>query len=199
MPITNGYTTLTDFKNWFGITDTDAARDAAIEAFIQDVSREIDAACFRQFYAAASSVRYFTAKSGKRLFIDDCTSVSAVATDLDGSLTYATVWAATDYRTMPANVAPITWLETKPFGTYSFDCEVNGNKVTAVWGYCATGAHPEPIRRACLIQAGLYHRRAGTVYSVAGGESVVNQGETKTGLLPEGREVIAPYVKTRGG
>lgn len=190
MPITNGYCTLTEFKEAFGIESTDA--DLVISDIITDVSRAIDNYCRRQFYATASSVRYFRAASRRMVLIDDCTAITALATD-DGNYNYPYTWATTDYFAMPTGSTPYTWLEAKNLGAYSFPLLTNGVKVTATWGYCATGAQPAPIRRACLLQANRIYERRKAAFGVTSVSDIAPMT-----VIPIDNDVtrfLTPYVK----
>lgn len=198
MTISNGYTTLAEFKALYSVSGTDSTRDGAIELVIEDVSRMIDDATGRRFYGAApATARYYTAESGLHCFIDDCTTISALATD-DGSLTYPYTWATTDYHTLPANTTPITYLDVKPNGAYRFPRQTNGVKVTAVWGYNLTSAGaPGPIRRACLLQANRIYERRTAPFGVVSASEVAPMTVLK--LDNDVLQLIAPYVKQWGG
>ena len=192
MPITNGYCTLTEFKEAFGIESTDPTRDLVISDIITDVSREIDNYCRRQFYSTTSSIRYFKAASRRMVLIDDCTAITALATD-DGNYNYPYTWTASDYFAMPTGSLPYTWLEAKNLGAYAFPLLTNGVKVTATWGYCATGEQPAPIRRACLLQANRIYERRKAAFGVTSVSDIAPMT-----VIPIDNDVtrfLTPYVK----
>ena len=92
MAITNGYATLAQFKQRFGLSTSDASRDADLELIIQSCSRQIEKQTGRMFYAGtAGTVRYYTAQNPYRLYLDDFTAITALVTDDDGDGTAQTI------------------------------------------------------------------------------------------------------------
>jgi len=192
--ITNGYCTLADFKALYSVTGADATRDAAIEDVIEDVSRAIDDATHRKFYGASpATARYFTAPTPERVYIDDCTSITAVAIDVDQSLGYNVTLTTSDYWTEPVNESFIEWLESKPFATWRLPCHQYAIRITAVWGYCLTGYHPGPIRRACLLQSNRIYERRKAAFGMTSGSDMAPQTVIK--LDNDVIEMVQPYVK----
>lgn len=164
MAITNGYTTLDEFKAYAKITATDASDDAVIENIIEGISRQIDRWCKREFFTTSATARYFASYDGITLYVDDISSAVGliVASDDQDDLTYSAVWAATDYNLLPynpRNQMPYTRIEIATNGNYSFNRQRRGNKITAAWGFAAI---PEDVRQACLIiSEAEYHSRFG--------------------------------------
>lgn len=197
--ITNGYCTLAEFKAEFTILGTDTTRDGNLNRVIEDVSRAIDDACFRVFYGASpATAKYFTAKTPYRVFINDCTSISSVAIDLDGSLTYATALTTSDYQASPINEIPYTWIDIKPLGSYSFPLGRNSIKVTSVWGYNLTSVGaPRPIRRACLLQANRIYERRKAAFGVTSVSDFAPMTVIK--LDNDVIQMVTPYIKNWGG
>ena len=154
------YATVAELKSWVGISD--ATDDGVIASVLDAASRQIDEDCGRVFcQSAAGTVRYYTATNGGLLLIDDCVSLSAVATDADGDRTYETTWAATDYDLLPENAstdgAPFDQLATAPGGLYVFPAGVRrGVKLTGTWGWPRV---PDRVRQACLIRAAWLFKR----------------------------------------
>ena len=141
-------------------------------------------------------MRYFTAPTGRRAYIDTCTSITALSTD-DGSLTYPYTWTTSDYRTMPANGGYIDWIEVKPLGQYRFGTETNDVKVTAIWGYNLTGSHPGPIRRACLLRANHLYERRKAPYGMTSVSELAPMTVIKDD--PDVMSLLQPYIKNWGG
>ena len=74
--------TLTEYKTFVGITDTNVGRDARITALISPASRAIRSNTDRKFDVASSaSARTFLFDGSGIMEIDDCTAVTAVTTD----------------------------------------------------------------------------------------------------------------------
>lgn len=107
MTITNGYATLSELKhaNRLNILSSDTDGDEMLEGIIEAVSRHIDDVCGRRFYSDSSEVdRYYTAKSGTYLFVDDIASPSSdvdIETDTNGDGTMDDTWAGTDFVLAP--------------------------------------------------------------------------------------------------
>jgi len=165
MTITNGYTTLNEFKA-FALPEgsSDSADDAVIEAIIDGVSRVIDDQTCRRFWKDSTDVtRYFTARAADLLEVPDLVSVTSLATD-DGLRTYATTWAVTDYDLMPFNAAadnqPYRRIAITPNGLNVFPANrQKGVKLVGKFGWPAV---PDPIETACKIAAkSIYHSRFG--------------------------------------
>jgi hypothetical protein len=163
------YATTADFKAWLGITDN--TDDVLLASVLDTASREIDRELRRFFYqSAAATVRYFTALNADELLIDDCVTLTAVATDNDADRVYETTWLATDYDLLPENAAadsqPYTMLAEAPGGAYDFPVGVRkGVKLTGTWGWPAV---PQEIQRACLLRAAWLFKRKDSPLGVAG-------------------------------
>lgn len=173
MAIANGYATLAELKARLGVTDS--ASDAVYEATVEAASRAIDGYCGRRFYQLTEA-RYFTPVCSDTLDVDDLVSVSAIATDIGGTRSYATSWSASDYELEPANAAgvgfPYTRICQKPYGTQWFPVLRRSTKVTAVWGWPAI---PDDINEACLLLAARLAKRPASPYGIGGdgGEAAV--------------------------
>lgn len=154
------YATVAEFKSWIGISDT--TDDGVIADVLDAASRQIDEDAGRYFYqTAAGTVRYYTATHTDELLIDDCVTLTAVATDADGDRVYETTWTATDYDLLPGNAGtdgrPYDILATAPMGSYSFPAGVRrGVKLTGTWGWPSV---PDRVRQACLIKAAWLFKR----------------------------------------
>jgi hypothetical protein len=196
MALVNGYASLAQFKQRFAIASTDAARDTDLELIIQAVSRAVDLACGRVFYAGTpATVRYYTAQSFKNCFTDDFSAVTALATDEDGDETYETTWAATDYRLMPFDKPadwPYMWLAVKPNGQHQFPARLPaGVKVTGTFGWAAV---PDMVREACLLQTNRLWERRGSPFGVLG----ANEFGAPTVIVkldPDVVQLLQPFVR----
>lgn len=170
MAITNGYCTLADVKAALRITDT--VDDALIENSINAASRMIDQYCNRYFYStAAGEVRYFKAIDAFNCWIDDCQSISQLATAQANPITFNQIWASTDFQTIPANTyangayQPITGLVAVYQYFFPTWQESTLVQVTGQWGWPSV---PEPIKFATIIQASRLFKRLESPLGVAG-------------------------------
>jgi hypothetical protein len=194
MPITNGYATLSELKARLTIEVADTQDDAMLEACIEGASRLIDGFTGTRFYTA-SEVRYYTALDPLRCIIDDATSVSAVAQDLQEDRTYSdTLSSGTDYELLPDNAnlngRPWQQLAIVPRASKTFIPIRRGIRVTGTFGYSATV--PPGVKQACLLISAALFRRKDAPFGTAGGGEV---GTTIAinGLDPQARNLLAPF------
>jgi hypothetical protein len=192
MTITNGYGTLAAFKTRFGIEGTDANRDAVIESIIQGVSRSIDGYCNRAFFAGSAGVaRVFTALDPTLVFIDDIITITAVKTDENGDGTFDITWGASDYKAMPLNLTPKTWLEiNKTAGTHEFPEETGAIEITGTWGYGSTT--PDPVAEACYLQSNRIYQRQFAPFGIVG-SAEMGQAVAIAGFDPDVEFMLQPY------
>ncbi|MHC4646877.1 MAG: hypothetical protein ACYTBJ_15370 [Planctomycetota bacterium] len=201
MTITNGYTSLNVYKQRFYDEGTgDTKDDAAIEAVIEAVSREIDHICWQRFFTTASfAIRYFTAEHRYKLFPDQPIALmSTLATDDDGDRIYENDWTITDFDMMPFNAIvngePYKWIETTPNGDYTFPVGVSkGVKVTAKFGWSST---PLPVVEACLLGSHRLMARRHSPLGVSGAAALGNLTLTVKTLEadPEFMSLLQPYI-----
>ena len=200
MSITNGYCTLSEFKQFMTAPGQDLTADigddTVIEALIESSSRFIDGECVRHFYkSAADETRYYTATDPAFIRTDDLVSVTALYTD-DGLRTYTNTWAVTDFDLWPYNAAAdgrlYVQIVTAPYSNYWFYPGVaKGVKVTGIFGWPSV---PDPIREACLlITLSTYKRRFGenlsSVSTVTAGGVVITPQDVPAGAWAK----INPY------
>jgi len=179
MTITNGYTDLTTFKAYMGITVS--TLDSQCESAVNAASRLVDGYCQRRFWLDGSAVaRTFMPKSLTCLDLEDdigSTSSFTLKTDASGDGTFETTWAAADYQLLPVNAATASpeakpWTAIRAVGTKTFPWLVNTwltrldrVQVTALWGWPAV---PDAVRQATLIKAARLFRRKDSPEGVAG-------------------------------
>ena len=170
MAVTNGYCTLADVKAALRITDT--VDDSLLEQSINSASRMIDQYCNRYFYStSAGEVRYYQAEDSYTCWIDDCQTITSVKTAVTDPTTYDTVWAVTDYQTLPANrwangaYYPITGLQATDNYWFPTWADIALVEVTGTFGWPSV---PEPIKFATIIQASRLFKRLESPLGVAG-------------------------------
>lgn len=192
MTITNGYCTLSEFKQWLtaaGQTiSADVGDDSVIESIIEASSRFIDGECSRYFYKnATDETRYYTATDSTYVRPDDLVSITALYTD-DGSREYSNTWTTDDYDLWPYNAAldgrPYVQIVRSPYSDYAFPAgTAKGVKVTGVFGWPSI---PAQIKEACvMISLSTYKRRFGenlsSVSTVTGGGVVITPQDVPAG------------------
>ncbi len=192
MTITNGYCTLSEFKQFITPPDqtlaSDIGDDSVIEMLIESSSRFIDGECARHFYkSSADETRYYTAIEPGYVRTDDLVSVTSLYTD-GGDRTYSTEWETTDYDLWPYNAAaegrPYVQIVITPNGSYSFYPNIaKGVKVTGIFGYPSV---PTQIKDACLmITLSAYKRRYGenlsSVSTVTAGGVIITPQDVPAG------------------
>lgn len=190
------YCSLNDVKAELNITLT--TWDDILDSMREDASKFIDDYCKRTFTPSSSgTIRYYDGKSTV-LEIDDCISVSALATDEDGDGTYEnSLTENTDYYLYPLNTYPKTRLEINSNGDYGgFASGVKrGVKITGTWGYAASP--PKVISRACLIQTCHWFKRKDSGYATVIGEPSLGQIEVHHGLDPDIKLLLSDYRNIR--
>lgn len=177
MAISNGYSTLAEYKAYHDIDSTDSGDDAVIEDLIEAASRHIDAQTGRTFYARTET-RYFSVPGGRELRFDDDLLTITTLTNGDA----ATV-ASTEYYFMPRNVTPKYGMRLKESATTVWAPDSSSNyeyviSILGTWGYSAT--RPDDVNVACLeIAKAAYGRRTG-------------ENMSSTATLTSGGVVITP-------
>jgi len=174
MSITNGYTTLKEYKKRFDIEDN--KDDSDIENVITAVSRSIDTICWQRFFTtAADETRYFTADFTVHLRLPErIVSINTLKTDNDNDRTYENTWTATDYDLMPFNAVvdgePYRYIETTPNGNYSFPAGIaKGVEISGKFGW---STKPAAVEEACLLASHLTMSRRNSPYGVSGAAGV---------------------------
>jgi hypothetical protein len=192
MAITNGYATLSELKARLTIAPSDTVDDSMLEAVIESASRAIDRWCNRHFYQAVQT-RYFYVVSSVLAIIDDCISVSAVATDRNLDRTWSTVITASQYELGPLSSPqyglPYCELRIKPLASESFDLGKDMLQIAGTWGWSAI---PDPVNEACLLLASRYFKRKDAPFGVTGGGDV-GQAIAIRGVDPDVSVLLSGY------
>ena len=200
MAITNGYTTLNDFKAYlFPSANYGSAEDAQMEGAIEAASRIIDNFTNRRFFLDASvSERVYYSDTPIRCTVDDFSTITGliIKVDTGDNGTFDQTWAATEYILEPLN-STVGGVTSQPYNvtiaTIPKLFPVTGRRpriqVTAKWGWAAI---PHSIEQACLIQASRLYRRAQTPEGFAAGEGF---GAIRVSTLidPDVKMLISPF------
>lgn len=181
MTITNGYATLNDFKvAHFPDQTLDTSQDAAIELAIEAASRAIDRATGRRFYAATET-NYYTANVARYVMVDDLLTLTELATDDGGALTWPTAWSAGDYVLHPFNAPhssspePYARIIASPNSGRLFPLTDKGVRVTGSFGYASVV--PKLIKEATLMLALRLFKRRDAPFGIMGSSET---GEVET-------------------
>ena len=130
------YLGLNDFKEALGTTLS--THDATYRAILEGVTRQIDDDLDRTFQPYQGT-RYYTAREGDHLDVEDLLSVDAIRLDLSQDRTYNTSLTTSDWELGPYNAAaekrPYTRIDIRPNGKWRFFGGRRGNRVDGTWGY----------------------------------------------------------------
>ena len=193
-PAASLYATVEDLKQSLGITDS--SDDTMLDAILAAVSRQIDQYTNRRFYATTET-RFYTARRVSDVIIDDCLSITTLATDADGDRVYEKTWSATDFDLYPYNATPFTRVEATVKGAYLFPVNIaKGVKIIGSFGYSATV--PEPVNRACLLQAARLYKRKDALFGVMG-SAEMGQLLVIPKMDPDVKLLLSGYIKPAFG
>lgn len=144
------YLEVEDWKQW-SRNDLPTVDNTLIEDAILASEQSLDDACDRRFILAVApaTARLFVPFAGNSIvFIDDCTSVTAVSDD-------GTAVVSTDYQLEPVGgrarsgmTVPYTRIRRLDGGWWNVNQGKATVSVTAVWGWAAI---PYRIREACKV------------------------------------------------
>lgn len=154
-------------KAWLNIDDS--ADDAVLALVTASASQMVRSYCGRSFTvdtAQAATARYFTRQDDYLVFIDDCWSITEVATDDGDDGTYSIIWGASDWQADPVGGVGPNGLDGWPYtslravGALEFPAAARPSvKVTAKWGFSAM---PSDVLQATLMVAGeIFKARSG--------------------------------------
>lgn len=162
------YASLALLKTHMGIGDT--TDDALLQKALDTATLWIDQYTGRSFAGETGATKYFYPTNSRYLDLTpDIRTVTSVAVDEDGDLTFGDVFASTDYLLTPLNPEPdagiYSRLEIAPLSGKSFlgrrQVRVVGN-----WGYTVGGVAPANIEYACLLQATRLFRRRDAPFGI---------------------------------
>lgn len=176
MTITNGYATVADVRGHID-DESSVVSDVLIERAINAASRAIDNFCGfpkRKFWKdPVATAHTYVIYDYQCVYIDDLASTVGlvVATD-DGTGTFPTTWAASDYRLGPMNAAVnnLAYAYTKidVSGSRFFptlDYGRPGLRITGLHGWSAV---PDEVNEACILKATSLLKRKDAPFGVAG-------------------------------
>ena len=195
------YATLAEAKASLGITDStdDAAIQSCLDAADQLINNYVDTKV--GFGVTSSQTRYYTAQRFDFVLTDPIVTVTALATDIDGTGNYTQTWSANDYVLAPRNAAldsrPYTEIDTSPFSSavLNFPTGYLEVKVTGTFGWPSV---PAAVKQAALIQTGAIFASRTAPFGAVGGESLGGVLRMSAALHPEARALLDAY-RLRGG
>jgi hypothetical protein len=195
------YATLAELKASLGITDStdDAPLQSCLDAADQLINNYVDTKV--GFGVTSSQTRYYTAERYDFVLTDPIVTVTALATDIDGTGNYTQTWSANDYVLAPRNAAlnsrPYTEIDTSPFSNavLNFPTGYLEVKVTGTFGWPSV---PAAVKQAALIQAGAIFASRTAPFGAIGGEQLGGVIRMSAALHPEARALLDAY-RLRGG
>jgi hypothetical protein len=195
------YATLAELKASLGITDStdDAALQSCLDAADQLINNYVDTKV--GFGVTSSQTRYYTAERYDFVLTDPIVTVTALATDIDGTGNYTQTWSANDYVLAPRNAAlnsrPYTEIDTSPFSNavLNFPTGYLEVKVTGTFGWPSV---PAAVKQSSLIQAGAIFASRTAPFGAIGGEQLGGVIRMSAALHPEARALLDAY-RLRGG
>jgi hypothetical protein len=195
------YATLTELKSSLGITDNtdNTALESCLDAADQLINNYVDTKV--GFGVTSSQTRYYTAQRFDFVLTDPIVTVTALATDINGTGNYTQTWSANDYVLAPRNAAldsrPYTEIDTSPFSgaQLNFPTGYLEVKVTGTFGWPSV---PAAVKQAALIQAGAIWASRTAPFGAVGSESLGGVLRMSAALHPEARALLEAY-RLRGG
>ena len=177
------------------------------EDAINAASRAVEQWCGREFYPqTAATARVFGGGNvswddGYQLLkIDDCWSITSVASDDSDVGTYSTTWASTTYQTLPLNgrAIGISGHATDALRFHEGTLRCRGARpvvqVTAKWGWAAV---PSAVGRATRMVAADLVKRKEAPFGVAGfGE--FGSIRVSPDLFRQVSALLAPFCRVGG-
>ena len=176
--------------------------DADIAAAITSASRAIDELSNRFYYQdSATTTRIYSPTHNYELAIHDLVSITSLAIDLDGSLTYAQpLTRDVDYALEPVNAPlkqtgwPYTWIRILQLTTgYVFDHTMPLSvRVEGIFGWPAV---PAPIQMATTMMATRFLKQMREApFGIANFDGMgIRLGQ----LDPTVKMLVGPYMRHR--
>ena len=195
------YATLAELKASLAITDStdDTPLQSCLDAADQLINNYVDTKV--GFGVTSSQTRYYTAERYDFVLTDPIVTVTALATDIDGTGNYTQTWSANDYVLAPRNAAlngrPYTEIDTSPFSNavLNFPTGYLEVKVTGTFGWPSV---PAAVKQSSLIQAGAIWASRTAPFGAIGGETLGGVIRMSAALHPEARALLDAY-RLRGG
>jgi hypothetical protein len=193
--------TLAEFKASLGITDStdDTPLQSCLDAAEQLINNYVDTKV--GFGVTSSQTRYYTAQRWDFVLTDPIVTVTALATDINGTGTYSQAWTSNDYVLAPRNASldsrPFTEIDVSPFSSaaLNFPTGYLEVKVTGTFGWPSV---PAAVKQASLIQGGAIWASRTAPFGAVGGESLGGVLRMSAALHPEARALLEAY-RLRGG
>lgn len=160
----------------------------------------IDQFTQRKFVAETGATKYFTATSSDLLDLTpDIRSVTSVAIDDDGDLSFGLTLSASDYWLLPLQSYPDSGIYSQirmaPRSAQAFSVAYQV-KVIGDWGYVVSGQPPAPVREACALQAARLYARRGAPFGIL--QSVdLGQFTRISKVDPDVMSLLQPYRAAR--
>ena len=195
------YATLAEAKASLGITDStdDTAIQSCLDAADQLINNYVDTKV--GFGVTSSQTRYYTAQRFDFVLTDPIVTVTALATDINGTGNYTQTWSANDYVLAPRNAAldsrPYTEIDTSPFSSAALNFPT-GYLVVKVTGTFGWPSVPAAVKQAALIQMGAIFASRTAPFGAVGSESLGGVLRMSAALHPEARALLDAY-RLRGG
>jgi hypothetical protein len=166
----SNYATVDELKGELHLSAGDTVDDTRLADVLTTVSTWIEDHCRQRFWTTdKDEVRYFQTADHTKVWTGPLISVTELATDDDGTRSFAYVWTTADYDLTPYNSAldsrPYYWIETTPSGVYLFPLYGRGVRVTGKFGWSAV---PAVVKRACLMQAIRFFKRPDAPFGMVG-------------------------------
>lgn len=190
------YASLSQVKSALRLTDS--VDDAVITIALNSADEAINAWCGRTFGTAGTvdATRYYAAGKPEYVEIDDCTSITSVATSTDG-----TTWTTTtDYQPEPLNnlADGMTWPYTRLRTiNNAYWPTLNGIQTVRVVGKFAFGYVPNSVVQAAVLTTARWFRRADSPLGVAGFGDI-GAIRVQRDIDPDVEVLLTPYRKFRG-
>lgn len=174
--------------------------DADVAVAVEAASRMVDAECDRRFYKdSADTTRYYSPRSSGWVAIDDLADLTTLATDADGTNTYATAWTESTHFTFePANAEtngrPRTMIRVRAAGGLWFPTGYpNSVRVVGKFGWDATP--PQVVSATSIIASRLLRRMREAPFGIV--TAGIDEGVAmRLGRIdPDVAALLRPFVR----
>lgn len=153
-----------------GAATFSAGDDTLLQLALDAATTLIDQFTGRTFVAETGATKYFTADCADLLTLTpDIRTVTSIAIDDDGDLSFGLTLATTDYWKLPLQSYPDSGIYAQirmaPRSSQAFSVGYQV-KIVGDWGYVVGGQAPAPVRTACLLQAARLYARRGAPFGI---------------------------------